>query len=283
MTIGELLKQERIKKGLTQKQFSDEIISTSYYSKVEKNGHRITAEDLIAVLEHNNIFLWSFLKQLSLKSELQHSKNLYVEDAAMDAYYQSDRKQLENLKKQIEAEDIPDKERLSLLISGWIECMKNDDEEPDLQLREDLKNKIFDLPSMDLNKLTLFCNFMEFYDLDTDMFITKQAISKYIDSKEMDIQETLLSIITNLLYLSIKENNYAYTDYLLQNANKISMKPRLFLEKGLISLYSNLIKYHFEEKQEYLDRCKEIVQGIKLMGMAEYGQVLEQIVQKYTK
>lgn len=124
---------------------------------------------------------------------------------------------------------------------------------------------------------------MEFYDLDTDMFIAKQAINKHIDSKEIDIQEALLSIISNLLYLSIKENNYAYTDYLLQNADQISMKPRLFLEKGLISLYSNLIKYHFEGKQEYLDKCNGIVQGIKLMGMAEYSQVLEQVIQKYTK
>lgn len=62
MTIGELLKEERIKKGLTQKQFADGIVSTSYYSKVEKDGHRITAEDLIAVLEHNGIPLWSFFK-----------------------------------------------------------------------------------------------------------------------------------------------------------------------------------------------------------------------------
>ena len=36
MTIGELLKEERIKKGLTQKQFADGIVSVSYYSKVEK-------------------------------------------------------------------------------------------------------------------------------------------------------------------------------------------------------------------------------------------------------
>ena len=36
MTIGELLKEERIKKGLTQKQFADGVVSTSYYSKVEK-------------------------------------------------------------------------------------------------------------------------------------------------------------------------------------------------------------------------------------------------------
>lgn len=63
MTIGKLLKQYRIEKGLTQKQFAGNTISTSYYSKVEKNEHRITAEDLILLLRSNGISLWSFFKK----------------------------------------------------------------------------------------------------------------------------------------------------------------------------------------------------------------------------
>ncbi|NRN77677.1 helix-turn-helix domain-containing protein [Lactobacillus helveticus] len=35
MTIGELLKEERIKKGLTQKKFAGGIVSVSYYSIVD--------------------------------------------------------------------------------------------------------------------------------------------------------------------------------------------------------------------------------------------------------
>lgn len=178
---------------------------------------------------------------------------------------------------------MPNKNELSLSISGWIECMKSDGEKPDLQLREDLKNKIFNMPSIDLNKLTLFCNFMEFYDLDSNFFITKQAINKYIDTKEADIQEALLSIISNLLYLSIKEGNYSYTDYLLQNAKKIPIKPRLFLEKELVVFYQNLINYHFSKKQIYIANCKDITQSIKLVGMEEYSNALNGVITKYTK
>ena len=77
--------------------------------------------------------------------------------------------------------------------------MKTNYYEQDIKVREDLKNQIFNMPSINLNKLTLFCNFMEFYDLDSNFFITKQAINKFIDTKEVDIQEVLLSIIGNLL------------------------------------------------------------------------------------
>lgn len=282
MTIGELLKEYRLKKGLTQKQFADGIVSTSYYSKVEKDGHRITAEDLIAVLEHNGIPLWSFFKNLTLKGDFEHYRNLSIEEEALDAYYRSDKKQLEVLKKEIDKSHLPNKNELYLSISGWIECMKTNDDEPDIQVREDLKNQIFNMPSINLNKLTLFCNFMEFYDLDSNFFITKQAINKFIDTKEVDIQEVLLSIIGNLLYLSIKEGNYNYTDYLLQNSKKISIKPRLFLEKELIAFYQNLIDYHFNKKQVYIENCKDITHSIKLAGIDEYSYALNGVINKYT-
>ena len=283
MTIGELLRAYRLEKGVTQKQFADNIVSTSYYSKVEKSEHRITAEDLIAILEHNNIGMWSFFRKLSLKGDFQYSQHTYIEDAVMNAYYNSNKKQLENIKHQVEHGNIPNKEELSLIISGWIECMKTDQDLPDVQVREELKEKIFNVPSIDLNKLTLFCNFMEFYDLDSNFYITKQAISKCIDSTDADIQEALLSIISNLLYLSIKEGNYNYTDYLLQNAQKISMKPRLFLAKMLIALYGNLIKYHFENKQIYIDKCRNLTETIKLVGMESYSNTLNKVIDNYIK
>ena len=47
MTIGELLKDYRIKQGKTQREFIAGIVSQSYYSKVEKEIHRITADDLL--------------------------------------------------------------------------------------------------------------------------------------------------------------------------------------------------------------------------------------------
>lgn len=43
MTIGELLKQTRQSLGLTQTEMAADIVSTSYYSKVERNIHQISA------------------------------------------------------------------------------------------------------------------------------------------------------------------------------------------------------------------------------------------------
>lgn len=55
MTIGQLLKQYRIESLKTQKEWAGNVISQSYYSKVEKDQSRITADDLIALLHFNNV------------------------------------------------------------------------------------------------------------------------------------------------------------------------------------------------------------------------------------
>lgn len=53
MTIGELLKDYRISQKKTQKQWAKDVISPSFYTKVEKNLSRISAEDLIELLHSN--------------------------------------------------------------------------------------------------------------------------------------------------------------------------------------------------------------------------------------
>ena len=55
MTIGELLKQTRQSLGLTQTEMAADIVSTSYYSKVERNIHQISADELIAILNRHHI------------------------------------------------------------------------------------------------------------------------------------------------------------------------------------------------------------------------------------
>lgn len=281
MTIGELLKEYRQKKRLTQKQFADGIVSTSYYSKVEKDEHRITAEDLIAVLEHNNIPLWSFFKELSLKGNFQHEYKINLEAEVMDAYYHSDSKRLEEIIQDLNNSNEPDKKDDLLIVEGWLESLKEDDEEPNIEVREALKDRVFNIPNLNKEKLTLFCNFMDFYDLDSNIAIAKNAINKFIGSNETEIQEVLLAMIANLLCLSIKENNYSYVDYLVTTSEKLPLKPQFFLYKDMIYFYKHLSSYHFNHKNEDLDNCHIIIANVKLVGMNEYGTELEKFLNKH--
>ena len=50
MNIGEALKQYRTSAGLTQKEFTQNILSPAHYSKIERNLHEISANDLLKLL-----------------------------------------------------------------------------------------------------------------------------------------------------------------------------------------------------------------------------------------
>jgi transcriptional regulator with XRE-family HTH domain len=268
------------KKGLTQKQFADGIVSTSYYSKVEKNEHRITVEDLVKILEHNDIAMWTFFRRLSLKGDFQHEYIIKLENDVLDAYYHSNKNRIEEIRQEVEKSTVPNKDEYLLLIDGWLENLKTEDEEPNLEVRKALKDKVFNIPNINKEKLNLFCNFMEFYDLETNVMITRNALNKFMNSNDTEIQEVLLAIMDNLLYLSIKENNYNYVGYLISSAENFPVKPQFYFYQSLLVFYKHLTNYHFNCKQEDLDTCRGIVTGLKLTGMKSYGIELEEFLNR---
>ena len=176
MKINELLKQYRVKEGKTQKEFVGDLMTTSYYSKIEKGDHRISAEDLLAILERNGISFWYFFKDVSIKGELHQMHLSRLGSELIKAYYAQDRKKVNDLLNNVKNSNLPDKQEEILLIRGWLETMKTDDEEPDYEIRDQVKKKIFLSGDLNQHKLELFCNFMEFYDLESNYLLLKQFL-----------------------------------------------------------------------------------------------------------
>lgn len=231
-------------------------------------------------MEHNNIPMWSFFRKLSLKGDFQHEYIIKLENDVLDAYYHSDRERIKKIRKDVKNNSVPNKDEYLLLIDGWLEGLKKDDEEPNLELRDALKDRVFNIPDINKEKLNLFCNFMGFYDLESNLMITKNAINKFINSNDTESQEVLLAIIDNLLYLSVKENNFNYIDYLVSNAEKLPLKPQFYFYQNVISFYKYLTNYHFNNKED-IDACRIIVKSMKLTGMKSYGTELEDFLNSH--
>lgn len=236
---------------------------------------------MIAILEYNNIPLWSFFKELSLKGSFQHEYKIDLEAEVMDAYYHSDKVLLKKIIQNLEKSGSTDKTDDILIVKGWLESLKYDEEEPDIEVRNALKDRVFNIPDLNKEKLTLFCNFMDFYDLDSNLMIAKNAIIKFISSNETEIQEVLLAILANLLCLSIKENNYNYVDYLVTTSEKLPLKPQFFFYKDMICFYKYLSSYHFNHNKDDLNKCQTIISNVKFAGMSEYGSELDKFLNNH--
>lgn len=254
MTIGQLLKQYRIESLKTQKEWAGNVISPSYYSKVEKDQHRITADDLIALLHFNNVKLWDFFSKLSQEDKIQYNEGLNIDQEINEAYYHNDKKKLNNIKSLVEQSGLVDKEERLLYINVYIAILNNGVADLDDNIVQKMKEKVFSIADFDINSLGLYCNFMSFYDLDSNLFISKKALKQFVGASDIKTQKVVLSIVINILVLSVQNKKFEETDFFFNVANQITTKPEIFFYKLVISAFENIIKYHYESKNDYLEK-----------------------------
>lgn len=145
MSIGELLKEYRISQLKKQKEFINDgaIISQSYYSRVEKNEHRVTADSLIELLHYNNIPVWEFFSRLNQSDDIRHQQVEDFNKIIADAFYDNDKEKIKKLIPLIHESDLStkDKQEELILVQAWLELMKKPTEKPDIELRQKSKIK----------------------------------------------------------------------------------------------------------------------------------------------
>lgn len=278
MTIGSLLRKFRLNKEKTQREWIGDIVSPSYYSKVEKDIHRISAEDLVSLLNYNSVSLLDFFGELNSSKQSKYNQEHELMTVINDAYYRNSKNELLKLKEFVSESDLPNKESDLLYLDAYIADINN--ENLDDVEKQALKDQIFSKPNFDKSKLVLYCNFMMFYDLESNLLITRRVIKQFQGSNDVNTLEMILSVIGNLLIQCIEENEYDETKFLIITADQISTRPGLFFYKNVILLLKNMVKYHYEPKFEYLKICQIAIENFSLLGMNEYGKELNQFFEQ---
>ncbi|WEV43728.1 Rgg/GadR/MutR family transcriptional regulator [Lactobacillus sp. ESL0684] len=278
MTIGELLKDYRIQQRKTQKEWVGDVISSSFYAKVEKNISRISADDLLAILNHNNISIVDFFSELNKKRQSKYDQERDLIHLINDAYYRNSKAELLKIRKVISENDFPNQKDDLLYIDAYIADVDNEDlneEEKEL-----LKDKIFSSPSFDKATLLLYCNFMMFYDLESNLLICRNITKQVSNSNDVKVQTILLSIIANLVIQCIENKKYDETKYFIAAADQIETKPELFFYKNVLVMLKNMINYQYDRKEAYLNQCTKAIDNCAFLGMPEYGEELAKFFKK---
>lgn len=280
MEIGELLQKYRIEQGKTQKSWAGNVISPSFYSKVEKGLNRISAEDLLRLLEANHIPLWEFFSHLEGNADQQKKWEKNLRARLMQAYYHGNQADFQQLFKEVQASNFPDKEEQLLIIEGWMETIK-DDQEANEALRQKIKDKIFNIAAFDKKRLMLYCNFMDFYDLESNRYLSRQIVEKYRQTTDVDIQVALLAIIDNLLTDFAEKREVNGTEYFIEAGKQIPTRPELFFYKNSLLFFENLLAYQAKPSADKMKYCRLAVQNYQLLGMAEYGQEVQKFLDEH--
>ncbi|RMC51181.1 hypothetical protein [Lactobacillus sp. ESL0225] len=164
----------------TKKAWAGNVISSSFYARVEKGLNRISAEDLIDLL-------YFIIKEL---------------------FYEREKDKLAKLYEIISKSYLPNKDDYLLLIKIYLSNIKGDELSIGNKDIQKIKGCILSMNSLEFETLGLYYNFMFIYNLDDNIDIGKYAIALFANNNSIAIKKIILGIKINILFAYINEKKY---------------------------------------------------------------------------
>lgn len=274
MEIGELLKKYRLNMGLTLSEMSADIVSTSYYSKVEKGQHRISAEDLFEILNVHSIPLEAFTNELTEEGNTLS----IIQQKILSFYYDRDVEAISSILEGLKDKDNEDEQ---MTIALAVSCLYNLDDTfiiPDNSI-DMIKEKIFSLPNWNYFRLSLYTNFISFYDIDTNYLIIRSILSKDMSKYRKEEQSAIVAILLNFVDELIEKEELTYAIYYLQKAEEIlTLLPELLFYHVLMNFNKNIINYLTSDEYIYIKKCEETIGFFKANGYKKYAVSLKKYI-----
>ena len=279
MNIGSALYNYRIKLGLTMEQMSAGIITTSYYSKVEKGSHRISAEDLFKILEEHQISKEHFIKEINQSSaeELFEQYNQKVNYL----YMKNDSQGLKRLLAEIEA-DTKIKEDKRKILQTIIELSFEilDHQLPNEESKQYVYDKLFSLPDWDNFKLTLYCNLIAFYSIEMNQSMIASILAKGMENYTEEQRNKILFILTNMIggCLGKVPNGLVY--YYLAIIEQENPTVANIFSKIMASYYSKIMDYIENSIPELVYKIDAIIELMDDIGFIGYSERMKKYFDK---
>ena len=269
MTIGEALKNERIRRGLSIRKMAGNIIDPSSYSKVEKNMRNIGSEALVRLLFAHDIDINEFFTNLESNYACKNFINkIKLEKNMRIAFNNRDLAEMQAIHQKIM--NLKGEEILKLRSIVAIAYLTNNVNNLDNQIKERIFKQLDknDNLSNNIEAIRLFANAMPIFTDDQLNYLMQSYVSKIIKKENISELDNKRFAVASVNYLracyerkfSLNETMLQIQDYIL-NINDTSL-----LE------YKGLVKLSLAAIMGKIDRAKEIKRELINIG---YEQVKE--------
>lgn len=265
MTIGEALKSIRLNAGLTQTQMAADVVSESFYSKIERGVSEVDANVLIQILDAHHFDVVSFFSRISN----QPSRNNGFNYAAKIGFAQNqkDLKTLVKIKKELEAKNdgkIPDvlQNRLELAVA-WVKH-SNAEVSPEVKARINkmLKNENWDRVSYHyLSQAVILMDIKQAYHWVQSAF---HAFKKHPAYDTFTLQFVGL-IAINFLNCCSHENGQQYAQVAIDFLRSLPKDYVLGLPNILATYYEAL----FNRDRKTLNSCLQVLKKSGYLSVVE--------------
>lgn len=268
MTIGEALKQTRKSMKLSQTEMAGDVLSTSYYSKIERGLNDIQTQDLIDLLKQHGLQASIFLERIEnedSENDLAH-KNLIWQKQLEDAYYHQQIERLEDLKIEIGKYKNQSQNIFNLyaLVVFSIASLKKQIDQISENIKRQVRQIVFDSDEWSESTLQIFAMTMMIYAPEDMDFLINSIFRTYrhnVSNLSGQLQEIMSAIAINYLANVYVQRRKIDLNLIYDFISKLPEIPR----NAFAKIVANYCHYCFDGKNEEVD---QIIEFMKSNGMS---------------
>lgn len=209
MTIGEALRRKRKQLGLSQTEMASNVISTAFYSKVERDEYDLDTMKLIKMLMIHQIDPIEFMKEIIPKKK---DDDLYSHDdlhrRILEAFADQDLKRIKAIQNYCEMHKIEDLYDQTVFLEA---ALKKDLKIILDEMKEKVKNSLFQKENWNDDYLFTLTNSLAAFDIETSSELVHKALKKY--SKKEQLTKNIVYLLSSICvnYLSLVYFNHSRT------------------------------------------------------------------------
>lgn len=267
MTIGEELRQIRKSLQLSQTQMAGGVLSTSYYSKIERGLNDIQVQDLIDLLEQHGIKASDFLANIEKNNqETNFTYQIFKwKRQLQNAYYHQQINQLEKIKTEIEKYKDQNQSILNLyaLAVFAIALLRKQTDQISEKIKQQVRQVIFNSEEWNETNLQIFAMTMIIYEPEDMDLLVNSIFKAYRNVSDLSdyLQELLSAIAINYLANVYVQKRKANLAAIYDFISKLPEVPR----NAFVKIVANYYRACFKGEQ---NEAKQIINFLKANGMA---------------
>lgn len=243
---GETLRKIRLKKGLTQKEVYENIISKSYAVEFEKGKHQISTYILLEILQNLSIEIDEFL---FIANNYNMNEKTYYDYTYSKLANKHDIEGLEDLLKTLKSREGRLNDIRIAEVRSRLRILRNFRDsgvyDTNVILQEDrqtILTYLIERESWTLQEIKLFANTLDLLDNES-IFILFKRVSRVLEYYA-DLEkgkEIYCALIINLLEYTFKKKQYDYTEVLLIQLDLLSSNYKEFFYRTVYNFFEGLL------------------------------------------
>ncbi|WP_281829713.1 MULTISPECIES: helix-turn-helix domain-containing protein [Lactobacillus] len=258
MRIAQQLKRTRILLGLTQAEMIDNIMTISFYSRVEHEKHDITINDLIDILNDHHMSLYDFFSGITeLRTEDQ-----IIQDQLKLAFYEEKVDELKALKPKIRNYQLELERKLMLAI------LQENVDQLSPKLKQEMKYRIIKIGAWNSRSLWEFIILMSLYDYE-EVKILMKIVDEKISALSLVDSRQMIALANLKLAFALRclhENDRINAVRVLNEIDQLPFLAITFTPKILAQYYQAVIAHDQEKKQLIMNALKDFGYQFSLEG-----------------